>query len=579
MKKAIVSGITAALLCTFLWQGQLRSQSPPARFNVKYYGVKGDGKTDDTEALQKAFDEAAKTGVGELFFPQGNYIISKPVVPRVSMRGPATIWGKNPDQDILYSEYAHHISFTHLVFRGGRTALNLANPNIDTGFIQITDCKFFDTHGPAVRVREGSNSTFTLIRRSQFINCAQVLITYTDWTTMKDCWLSGSAEQGNRAMIENRSGKMVLEDIVGVPNVTDTDQRWIDNYGGLTVKDFRFGGETAGFTPIVNFAKYSTQLGGPRIIVEDSPIFALGNNKRACAVYCEEIPNMIEIRNCTIGGVPAIKFRKDIDLKNYFKNVRPGMLQFNLVNNIGEFAGEIPELLKNPVIIQEEAAKVFQLSEADTKKALAEAVKAQLGRPRTDETPAERTLMETPYTGKKQAVAPSSDYIDITFDKYHWDLDDYMDGTSEKNSKYLAIAPAGDDVIIMRRIKPKTNWPHVLIRNVKIDLDKYPLLTWRVKDPGDTGKTTAFSYAIKAVDKETEEMLVAVDHYHGHDAFFYGAFNLKENFKKAGVRTFDIRFYYLATKYLRPPTDDDPGVIYTEPGGYMVLDFLRAEAE
>ena len=207
MKKKMLVAVAAGLLmCACLLQTKALAEGEPTKFNVKYYGVKGDGKTYDTEALQKAFDEAAKSGVGELFFPQGNYIISKPVVPRVSVRGPATIWGKNSDEDIFYSEYAHQISFTHLVFRGGRTALNLANPNIDTGFIQITDCKFFNTHGPAVRVREGSNSTFTLIRRCQFIHCAQALITYTDWTTMKDCWLSGSDDMRPRDDERQREG-------------------------------------------------------------------------------------------------------------------------------------------------------------------------------------------------------------------------------------------------------------------------------------------------------------------------------------------------------------------------------------
>ena len=62
-------------------------------------------------------------------------------------------------------------------------------------------------------------------------------------------------------------------------------------------------------------------------------------------------------------------------------------------------------------------------------------------------------------------------------------------------------------------------------------------------------------------------------------AIGYFAYDLKNRLGAAGKRTFDIKFYYLATKYLRPPMDTDPGVIFTEPGGYMVLDFIRAEAE
>ncbi|GIT31317.1 MAG: hypothetical protein Ct9H300mP1_33630 [Planctomycetaceae bacterium] len=49
---------------------------------------------------------------------------------------------------------------------------------------------------------------------------------------------------------------MVLEKILGVPRVNGTDQRGVDVYfGNLTCRNFRFGGEGGGFTPVVNFVK------------------------------------------------------------------------------------------------------------------------------------------------------------------------------------------------------------------------------------------------------------------------------------------------------------------------------------
>ena len=48
--------------------------------NVKKYGAKGDGVTDDTLAIQTAFDDLYDKGGGEIYFPHGDYIVTEPIL-------------------------------------------------------------------------------------------------------------------------------------------------------------------------------------------------------------------------------------------------------------------------------------------------------------------------------------------------------------------------------------------------------------------------------------------------------------------------------------------------------------------
>ena len=47
-------------------------------YNAKQYGAKGDGDSDDTDAIQAAVDAAAATG-GTVFLPKGCYRISRTI--------------------------------------------------------------------------------------------------------------------------------------------------------------------------------------------------------------------------------------------------------------------------------------------------------------------------------------------------------------------------------------------------------------------------------------------------------------------------------------------------------------------
>ena len=560
--------------------------------NVKDFDAQGDGKTDDTKAIQAAFDSLAKrtvTGpkgrsgvafhsVPDVVFPVGTYIISDTI----------TIKGKNirgigepgikqitEGKDIFYSEWAVHGAITGMTFCGGRTAISLGNSNINTGLYVIEKCKFRDTTGPAIHFRRNSNSTFLIVKDCLIRDCMQALVSHTDWTVVRDCWVQTHLKMQSGAVFVNGHGFMTLDNMLGVPLSFGVDQRWVDNYGSLHCYGCRFGGEGGGFTPVVNFAKFSPQAGSNWILIADSWISAESNFKRKCAVYCEEIPNGIEITNSAIVGVPPIKVDKKIDLKTYFRGAKPGMLKYAVTDCYGEFAMDIPDLLKNPVIEGPEEKE--QLSEEETEKALKAAAAAATAKKRPAREPQQyrwqvfdEKTQEREYKTHTEQRGPEK-YIEITFTDYEWNLTDYMDATREPNGEYIALAPAGDDIIIMRRMSGK--WPHILIKNVTVDLDNYPFLTFRIHD-AKTG--TPNDRGLRIIDRETEQMVLLTNKQHGVP---YQAFNIKEKMGLSGVRTFDIRFYFLASRY-RPPKDGKPvGADIAEAGEYIVMDYMRFEAE
>lgn len=47
-----------------------------AQYDVTEFGAIGDGKTDDTDAIQRAIDACRENGGGVVFVPPGQYVVS-----------------------------------------------------------------------------------------------------------------------------------------------------------------------------------------------------------------------------------------------------------------------------------------------------------------------------------------------------------------------------------------------------------------------------------------------------------------------------------------------------------------------
>ena len=160
-----VTAIICALLCI----------CEAGAFDVRDFGAKGDGKTDDTAAVQKALDHIAsrikydrfrredgwyrgstETHVDELYFPEGTYVISKMLFANgsVSLRGvkgKTTIRMTDPKQDIFYGYIYRRMIFDGIVFEGGATQIDLWSNNWNASTVHVTECVFKNASAPAFR--------------------------------------------------------------------------------------------------------------------------------------------------------------------------------------------------------------------------------------------------------------------------------------------------------------------------------------------------------------------------------------------------------------------------------------------
>lgn len=288
-------------------------------FNVRDFGAVGDGVTDDSAAVQSAIAAAGLAGRryssvgwdsvasrGTVLFPTGEYLLSAtlflPVDPSFTPpdlvgQGSAMLRQVNASADIVFGSNVVVWRASGLQFLGGRNQLHIGNNNTDKGGIVVTDCGFFhagsagvrllepsrslqpDTVGKASHLRgpphhtlesfHGSFSTQMTVRECRFVECAQAVVNWADWTLVESVWVTTSPSMPNDTAVFENHDRMVLSHIVGVPREVlgpTTRQRWVDNYAfrlsgnGVALRDFRMGGEGNGLGGIYNFAPFTCIL-------------------------------------------------------------------------------------------------------------------------------------------------------------------------------------------------------------------------------------------------------------------------------------------------------------------------------
>ncbi len=167
----------------------------------RVFGAKGDGQTDDTEALQKALDAVRPEGakVAVIFLPSGVYRITHTLRLEREQHAESMhiiIVGEHPDttvirwdgeqKGVMWRANAWYAAFRRITFDGAgkaRTAV-LCGPNFVT-YNEFTDMVFRDV---AFGIEAGRMDTQgvaeTTVTRCRFLRCSQAGISIQNWNSL-----------------------------------------------------------------------------------------------------------------------------------------------------------------------------------------------------------------------------------------------------------------------------------------------------------------------------------------------------------------------------------------------------------
>ncbi len=300
--------------------------------------AQGDGKTDDTSAIQAAADLAKRLTAAmqppkgaylgsspAIYFPAGRYIISDEIqlaaYSNIVSDSRAIIEQKSPDKRCFVFADVYTISIRGIRFVGGKNQIWMGNKNIDSTMLDISECEFQLSTDYAI-VTLGSTSATDqhmsanlMINRCKFIYPRKVLRNVCDYAMVRDTWITIGLDNFDRdsAAFLNTSGLLMFDNMIGVPVFGAIDDqgrqsldnkgvdrvRWVDNHASFIAQKSRFGGEFGGIPVLHHFslpdAKYPKM--GQTVCIENSAISAGPRSRKDSAVITLRggIPQLLRI--------------------------------------------------------------------------------------------------------------------------------------------------------------------------------------------------------------------------------------------------------------------------------------------
>ena len=350
--------------------------------NVKDHGAVGDGRWDDTVAIQRAADicvaklRAINPSGGSfqaskpvLYFPAGKYLISKTINLQSyqAIRGEdAIVIQQDPALKIFNFTSCYRNTIDKMQFVGGSVQLAFSNANVDMTRLTIRDCCFQAWTQTAITA-EGTgpdlHMSATLNIQTSVFDGGTMLLTRCDSTSLEHCrhqFRGPNVVNGTPAICNKWTGGVLrLTDFTATPALLPDPMtgefvrgKWIDNWGSVIADGCRFGGESGGMPVITHNGPPNTvnPWMGRAIIITNSQV-CCGQNPwpESSLITLNGLPQCIRVTACrgiTSNTIPLIKVASGYDLAgdvaSISANAAPSLVMYSIVLQGNQFYAPTP---------------------------------------------------------------------------------------------------------------------------------------------------------------------------------------------------------------------------------------------
>ena len=158
-------------------------QFPSAAFNVRDFGARGDGRTNDTPAINKAIEQCNASGGGDVVFPAGTYVAASIHLKnnvRFVLDKNAVITGAKsgydapePNEFDQYQDFGH--SHFHNALMWGEKIDNFAivGGRVNGGNLIENDASGRDIGDKVIAIKSGRNLETPRVVAARYLNRAR----------------------------------------------------------------------------------------------------------------------------------------------------------------------------------------------------------------------------------------------------------------------------------------------------------------------------------------------------------------------------------------------------------------------